>query len=96
VRSEEVGRYAGHDTPSRPTAWVCQLVGTWNSSNASAGIPKVPSSSRTRGSFLSYMARTITRVGTPSRRAASAGNRTSGSLRARLLRRGPTYRAAVG
>lgn len=59
-------------------------------------MPNVPSDSRTRGSFFSYIAWTITRVGTPRRRAASAGNSRSGSLRARLLRRGPTYRAVVG
>jgi hypothetical protein len=49
-----------------------------------------------RGSFFSYIAWMITRVETPRRRAASAGSSTSGSLRARLLLRGPTYRGAFG
>jgi hypothetical protein len=45
-------------------------------SRASEGTPSVPSGSRTRGTFFSYIGWTKTRVGTQRRRAASAGRRT--------------------
>lgn len=69
-----------------------QAVGTWKLSSASAGTPRVPSSSLTRGSFLSYIACATTRVATPRRRAASAGSRTSVSVTGRRLHQNPTYR----
>ena len=77
--STAVGRYA---------------VWTWKESSASAGMPSVPSSSFTRGSRLSYIACTTTRVATPRRCAASAGRSTSCSVTAHPLRRIPTYRGA--
>ena len=49
---------SGTVTKRKPSS--CQPAGTWNSSSASAGIPSVPSGSRTLGIFLSYIAWTIT------------------------------------
>jgi hypothetical protein len=88
-------------TPTPPTGrttitYSDQAVGTGKVSQESAGIPGVPSESRIRGSCFSYIAWITTRVGTPSRRAASAGRRTSGSLNRRLPHPDRAQRGAVG
>jgi hypothetical protein len=62
------------------------VPGTVNEARALAGMPSVPSESFTRGIFCSYIASMMTRVVTPSRRAASAGRSTSGSVIATNLR----------
>lgn len=50
-----------------------QAVGTWNESSASAGTPRVPSSSLTRGSFFSFCAVPKARVHLTSTRRAGPG-----------------------